>query len=232
MSENSNQPYQLIQIAPDAWRIEEDIVRFFLFTGPEKSLLIDTGLGSGNPLEAARTITDGPIMLVNTHADPDHTGGNSFFENTYIHPAEFANYRQIAPEHKTLPLWDGDIIDLGTRRFEVILVPGHTPGSIALFDRENGILVCGDSIADGPVFIFGENRSLSALIASLEKLEALKGEIKEIYPSHGSFPLTNEAIFSQLDTGKRLLAGELTDVDPPFEVPARMYVWGNASFFL
>ena len=232
MSDNSNSPYQLIQIGPGAWRIEEDVVRFFLFVGTEKALMVDTGLGGGNPLEVAKSLTDAPIMLVNTHADPDHISGNSHFSNTNMHPAEFSTYRQVATDHTALPLWDGDIIDLGTRRFEIILLPGHTPGSIALLDRENRIIISGDSISDGPVFIFGEHRSLSALISSLEKLDGMKDAFDTIYTSHGSFPLKKEAVYAQLDAAKHLLAGELTAVAPPFEVPARMYVWGSASFFL
>ncbi|MDR0875779.1 MAG: MBL fold metallo-hydrolase [Clostridiales Family XIII bacterium] len=232
MSENSMSPYQIIQIAPDAWRIEEEVVRFFLFAGPEKCLVVDTGFGGSNPLIAVQSLTDVPGLLVNTHADGDHTGGNSHFKSAYLHPAEFANYLQSAPDHQALPLWEGDVIDIDSRRFEVILIPGHTPGSIALLDRENRILIAGDSVSDAPVFIFGEARSLPALIASLKKLESMNDEYDVIYPSHGSFPLPKEAVSAQLRAALLLQAGELAGAEPPFEVPALMYVHEGASFLL
>lgn len=40
---------------------------------------------------------------------------------------------------------DGDVIELGDRRFEVLHVPGHTPGSIALWEAETGLLFSGDT---------------------------------------------------------------------------------------
>lgn len=44
---------------------------------------------------------------------------------------------------------DGDTIDLGDRSFEVIHTPGHSPGGIALWEAETGILISGDIVYDG-----------------------------------------------------------------------------------
>ncbi|MES2144450.1 MAG: MBL fold metallo-hydrolase [Pseudomonadota bacterium] len=46
-------------------------------------------------------------------------------------------------------LWDGDMVDLGDRRFEVIHTPGHSPGGIALWEAATGILFSGDIVYDG-----------------------------------------------------------------------------------
>ncbi|MGZ2257130.1 MBL fold metallo-hydrolase [Roseobacter sp. A03A-229] len=48
-------------------------------------------------------------------------------------------------------LEDGDVIDLGDRHFEVIHTPGHSPGGIALWDADSGILFSGDIVYDGPL---------------------------------------------------------------------------------
>ncbi|MEM7599601.1 MAG: MBL fold metallo-hydrolase [Pseudomonadota bacterium] len=48
-------------------------------------------------------------------------------------------------------LEDGDMIDLGDRRFEVIHTPGHSPGGIALWEAETGIFIAGDIVYDGPL---------------------------------------------------------------------------------
>jgi glyoxylase-like metal-dependent hydrolase (beta-lactamase superfamily II) len=44
---------------------------------------------------------------------------------------------------------EGEVIDLGTRRFEVLHVPGHSPGSIALWEARTGTLIAGDAVYDG-----------------------------------------------------------------------------------
>jgi glyoxylase-like metal-dependent hydrolase (beta-lactamase superfamily II) len=172
-----------------------------------------------------------PVVLVNTHADRDHFGGNAGFPAASMHPAEFANYAaQAGGGAAVLPLWEGDVIDIGGRSFEVLLIPGHTPGSIALLDRENRILIVGDTISSDPVFIFGESRNIPAFIASLKKLEALSGAYDLVYPSHGSFPLGKEAVTAQREAAERLLAGDLPPQEPPFEIPAKLYAYGSASF--
>ncbi len=46
---------------------------------------------------------------------------------------------------------EGDEIDLGDRCFEVIHLPGHSPGSIGLWEESTGTLFSGDAIYDGPL---------------------------------------------------------------------------------
>ncbi|MEO8329040.1 MAG: MBL fold metallo-hydrolase, partial [Candidatus Nanopelagicales bacterium] len=48
------------------------------------------------------------------------------------------------PSPVTYAAHDGDVIDLGDRAFEVMHLPGHTPGSAGLFEAETGILFTGD----------------------------------------------------------------------------------------
>jgi glyoxylase-like metal-dependent hydrolase (beta-lactamase superfamily II) len=57
----------------------------------------------------------------------------------------------VAPAPATRLLWDGDMIDLGDRHFEVIHTPGHSPGGIALWEAATGILFAGDIVYDGPL---------------------------------------------------------------------------------
>ena len=46
---------------------------------------------------------------------------------------------------------EGDVLDLGDRVFEVLHLPGHSPGSIGLWEASTGILFSGDAIYDGPL---------------------------------------------------------------------------------
>ncbi len=59
-----------------------------------------------------------------------------------------ANYR-IPPAPLTRSLDEGDVVDLGDRKFRVLHLPGHSPDSIALFDEADGLFFAGDAIYDG-----------------------------------------------------------------------------------
>jgi glyoxylase-like metal-dependent hydrolase (beta-lactamase superfamily II) len=71
-------------------------------------------------------------------------------------------------------LGEGDVVDLGDRVFEVLHVPGHTAGSIALWDAKGGVLFTGDTAAlDDPLHAEDEE----AFVSSLQRLRALPVEI-------------------------------------------------------
>jgi hydroxyacylglutathione hydrolase len=228
----TEQVYEVIKLTDNSWRIEENMVRAFLFEGADRALLVDTGFGTGNIRKIVEDITPKPVMLVNTHADPDHTGCNVLFEKAFMHPSEYPYYfENKANEAVVSPLWDGDIIDLGTRIFEVLLIPGHTPGSMALLDRANRIILPGDSISAAPIFMFGKIRSLQAYIHSMERLKKMIKSFDSIYPSHGPFPIGPELIEKLIAGAWKLMRGELEGGDPPFELPAKMYTSGDVAFF-
>jgi len=68
------------------------------------------------------------------------------------------------------PVEAGDIIDLGNRRFEILHLPGHSPGSIGLWEAETGTLFSGDAIYDGPLIETLPGANLDQYIATLERL--------------------------------------------------------------
>ena len=62
------------------------------------------------------------------------------------------------------------MIDLGERTLRIIDIPGHTPGSIAILDEQYRVLISGDSVEDGNVFIFGKYRDLNLYIESMNHI--------------------------------------------------------------
>lgn len=70
-------------------------------------------------------------------------------------------------------LEDGDVIDLGDRRFVVIHTPGHSPGGIALYERETEILFSGDIVYDGPLIEDTYHSNIDDYVASMERLLTL-----------------------------------------------------------
>lgn len=196
---------EAIKINDDTYRIEDNGVRCFLLCGSKKALLIDTGMTGENVRKIAEDITDLPVSLINTHADRDHVAGNKDFDAAYMHPAELYNYKG-----NIIPVWDGDIIELGGREIKVIHTPGHTPGSIALFDLKYKALFSGDPIQDGSIFLFGNQREVNAYKISLMRINAMKDEIDVIYPSHGSIPVSTDIIDELIKGTDKIINNELT----------------------
>lgn len=203
--------YKVIQINDNTWRFEDAGVRFFLLTGTKKALLIDSGMCVHNADEIAASITSLPVELINTHADPDHIASNRAFAAFYMHPAEYTNYHRRNKEAGTIiPVWDGDILDLGERPLRIIHLPGHTPGSIAVLDVHKRVLISGDPIqAHGRIYMFGPQRDLLAYLQSLERISAMKDLFDEIYPSHGDFPVAPTVIDELIAGTKEVMSGKV-----------------------
>ena len=200
----------IIQINENTWRIEDGGVRLFLLAGTARALLIDSGMNLSNAREIAAELTPLPLSLLNTHADRDHIGCNEQFESFYMHPAEAPVYRRSGKPGIVVPVREGDVLDLGGRELRIIHLPGHTPGSIAVLDVRNRVLISGDPIqAHGRVFMFGDHRSLPDYIASLERLEARANLFDEIWPSHGDIPVSPSVIPKLCDGARDVLAGAI-----------------------
>ena len=205
-----NENYEIIRIDEQTWRIEDGMVRCYLLAGAEKALLIDTGMTLKNAREIAEGLTDKPVELACTHGDPDHIAGNAAFPRFYMHPAEERNYRAFGGAGEIVPVREGDVLELGDRTLEVIELPGHTPGSIALLDRSRRALISGDPIQTGGIFMFGPERDLKQYYASLRKIQKRSGEFDEIWPAHGAFPVEPSQIGKLIAGTERVLTGQAT----------------------
>jgi len=227
-------PYNVIKLREGFWTIEEGMVRTFLIEGSTHALLIDTGLGGGNLREVVESLTSKPLSVVITHADRDHVGANAQFDKIHMHPSEFDYYFSKQPDanRNVVPVWEGHVFDLGSVRYEVILIPGHTPGSIALLDRENREMFGGDSLQSSNIFMFGPGRNLLALEHSLNKLLAIKDSVDAVYASHGNIKEPPEVITNVLEGINLIKSGavEGKEVKEPFV--CKLYDCGKSKFLL
>ena len=138
--------------------------------------------------------------VVNTHAHYDHVGGNGYFLNAKVamHEADAAALEsadaeicmvdffdgKLKPRKVDTRLNDGDKLSMGGYEFQVIHTPGHTPGSICLYDAKKRVLVSGDTVfADAVGRVDLPGGDADEMIASLKKLAALK--VDKILPGHG-----------------------------------------------
>lgn len=220
------------QIDSSTWAVNEEGVRFFLLAGREKALMIDSGMQTEDAKGIAQSLTKLPVALLNTHADPDHIRSNGQFEAAYMHPSETVNYyHSQGRQGEIIPVWDKDVLDLGERPLEIIHIPGHTPGSIAVLDVKNRRLFSGDPIQDGMIFMFGIQREMRAYRHSLKRLEGYRERFDEIYPSHGTCPVSPDMIGKLYDASGDILEGKIPGEDGErFGQKITVYDVGIAKF--
>jgi glyoxylase-like metal-dependent hydrolase (beta-lactamase superfamily II) len=93
---------------------------------------------------------------------------------TALPPGDYRSERyQVKPAPATRLLDDGDFIDLGDRSLQVLHLPGHSPGSIGLWEAATGILFAGDTVYDGPLVDDCHHSDIAAYLASMERLLSL-----------------------------------------------------------
>jgi hydroxyacylglutathione hydrolase len=230
-------------VAPRTWAIDDhgsDVI--YLVAGDERALLIDTGWGVGDLPALVASLTPLPLLVVNTHGHPDHTFGNGQFERVHIHPAgarmvgqeppslesrrwighhilheilpsdfDFEGWATSAAEQ--LPIQEGHTFDLGGRTLEVISLPGHSPGSICLLDRQARLFLTGDSILSGTIWLhLEESLPLGQFLNHLRRVQGLAGAFDHILPAHGdlsTFPLPKHTLDDLIAGIERVLSGEI-----------------------
>ena len=94
-----------------------------------------------------------------------------------------AGYR-LQPAPLTELLEAGDRVDLGDRRFTVLLLPGHSPGSIALLDEKNGDFFSGDAIYDEGLVDDIPGADVETYLRTMQRLAEL--DVGRVYAGHGA----------------------------------------------
>lgn len=197
----------------------------FVVVGKSKALVIDTMNGSEDVKALCETITNLPLVLVNTHGHPDHIGGNHFFDEAFINEKDVPLMNIfLNPEVKDrLPevnlIKEGDNIDLGELTVEVYELPGHTPGSILLLLKEDRVLFTGDAINRHLWMQLDECLSLDETLKNLERLDFLKEKADKILHGH-TRDFDDISLMTQLTEGFRDLVyqngSDVTDKDPEY----------------
>jgi glyoxylase-like metal-dependent hydrolase (beta-lactamase superfamily II) len=101
---------------------------------------------------------------------------------TAVPAADFDLDGWMAPgAEPTVLLSEGDVVDLGDRRFTVLHTPGHTAGSACLFEESTGVLFSGDAIyVDARLSADDDD----AMAASLMRLRDLAPDVRRVFAGH------------------------------------------------
>ncbi len=233
-AETGNTWLKVNEVADNVWQISDNgDDNMYLVVGKDSAMLIDTGLGVADLASLVKKYTKKPLIVINTHAHPDHSGANYQFERIYIHPDDledakpYSKPRQMpegAQQQRNMPeaelykgkindpefiaVHDGQIFDLGGRRIEIIHAPGHSAGELVLLDKENKLLFTGDN-TNALVWLWLPTcRPLSEYLTTLEMLQSRMPEYTTIYPGHKE-PLPADFINDQIACVKGILDGSL-----------------------
>ncbi len=147
-------------------------------------------------------------MIVNTHLHIDHVFGNQFVKDKYgveVYANEedvylgqrikeqaemFGLTIKISNVETVNGIKHGDVVTLGNEEIDILHVPGHSPGSVALYCKNGGFVITGDALFQssiGRTDLPGGN--YQTLIKSIKEVLLILPDDTLVYPGHG--PSTN-----------------------------------------
>jgi glyoxylase-like metal-dependent hydrolase (beta-lactamase superfamily II) len=209
----------------------------YLLVSNGQALLIDTGLGISNIKAVVDEITQNNVQVVNTHSHFDHVGDNHRFKKIAIHKNEARHLERghtseilqswvepemfkksppedfdpktyaIKPSRPSRQLKDGDTLTVGDRTIKVLHTPGHSPGSICLWEESSGLLFSGDTICDGLIYAQLPHSDFDEYVRSLSMLCSLAPQASKVLPSHVPTPLEPKFILKLAQAFQQVAQG-------------------------
>lgn len=206
---------RIIELKPNMYWIKGGSTgsHSYVIKGDYKNVLIDSGLDR-NFLTLQRSLLALGLkvrdvdIVINTHEHFDHIGANRYFqEHALIAAHRFAAIKITVEDRYVTMYQSGDLndpslkvhlwlenrsrFDLGNYSLEVIHTPGHTSGSICIYEFSHRMLFTGDTVfAGGTLSYISESGSLGDYINSIDLLSTRK--ISELCPGHGVLSNTPE----------------------------------------
>ncbi len=179
--------------------VELGFVSAYVLVRGSEAAIVDTGVaGSGAAINTALTdlgLAPADVRsIILTHNHGDHVGGLGELEGAMTNATVYAGTGDVDSIRTSLTLsevGDGDeVFGLG-----IVNTPGHTVGSISVFDTDTGLLVAGDAInGDGSGGITGANANFSEDLAeanaSVAKMAALMPQVAAF--GHGGGPVMED----------------------------------------
>lgn len=104
---------------------------------------------------------------------------------------------------------DGHTIDIGGYKLEVRHLPGHSPGSVALLDRERGYLWTGDSYYPGPIWLLMAGTDFLAYRETIHGLAEMAPDFKHVFPAHNVLLDEPGVLLKARDAFEQIVGGEL-----------------------
>jgi glyoxylase-like metal-dependent hydrolase (beta-lactamase superfamily II) len=142
----------------------------FLLRGDTRAVLIDTGATkSAEQFPLRRTVDellgDQPLLVLHTHAHGDHVAADAQFTGR---PDTAVVAAGRASTWEFFGFGDMALVDLGGRVLQVLPTPGHHEAAVTFYDRETGLLLTGDTVYPGRLYI----QDWAEFAASIDRIAA------------------------------------------------------------
>ncbi len=152
--------------------------------------------------------------FLQTHGHIDHVAGLAAAKARWssapiaLHPGDRTLYDGVVaqgalfgvpitpPPPPERALGDGDVVEVGELRFEVLATPGHTPGHVVFYERTHGVLFSGDLLFAGSIGRTDlPGGDYPTIVRSLARVCELPGETR-VYSGHGPSTTIGEELAS------------------------------------
>lgn len=158
------------------------------------------------------TMFDNAASLARLRAGRENASLQQYVTDDYLWkplPEGFDPTTWIIPSMEPTDLvQEGDIIDLGGRKLEVIYTPGHSPGSMCLLDSEYHLLFTGDHFYPGPLYAYSTDVDIDDYIASNEKLCGRIDEFDHVCAGHND-PWVKSSVIPRVSRAfEKVMAGK------------------------
>lgn len=126
---------------------------------------------------ATLTTTDLPAELIEALGTPDAPFDQPYLVTEAAHAGHDPGAYTVEPTTVTGEVNDGDGVDLGDRHFEVLHLPGHSPGSIGLWEGATRTLFSGDAIYDGVLLDDLPDSDVADYVETMKRLRDVPARI-------------------------------------------------------
>lgn len=185
----------------------------YFILGKKLKVLIDSGISQDfntliKDMKRIGVDSDSLSMVINTHEHVDHFGANRFLQETVTIVAHrYAATKIVSADDEVLlcrahgedptgyqvNIWleNLNVIDLGDWFLKIIHTPGHTSGSLCIYEPRKKVLISGDTVfARGTISNISSSGSYGEYINSLARLNTMK--IDMLLPGHGAISVNVE----------------------------------------
>ena len=103
---------------------------------------------------------------------------------------------------------DGEILELGGRRLEILQVPGHAPDATALLDAENGLLFTGDTFYAAELWLVVPETNLDEYDRAITRLANIEKDVRYLLGAHASARVDSGRLARVRDAFRKLRSGD------------------------
>ncbi len=229
--------YRITAQGDGFWQICDDFVYMYLLSNGIDALLVDTGFGDHDLWTFVTSLAGCEPKVILTHAHGDHCGGARQFTEIM---AGAKDLDAIDPENilrrknllKPAKVGCQTVNTLG--QIEILPLPGHTPGSLGILDREHRRFFIGDYLSYTPVYMCLAGADLKQYEKSLKKIQSLSEDYDELYTGHEAGPVPKALLSDYLELCKRCFnqTAEWEDALYFDQFPCKRYFFKKASILL